>query len=200
MERLWPPGLIAMPLTRGHVKADDGQSALGHCVQYGGERRSDGGHKVKAKQAVHHQIVGVPDQADLRGQVGEEGDVHLLTLRVHLSEQGHCALTRVEDCRLVTLKCTPLTLYYMIEALFLFSFCKMPNYNFRIQVQNAFIVMDCTIYPSTRWTRRCINPANTKHLHNICTTSAQHCTNVIQMFCVCWVNLLWLLFQHGLTD
>ena len=32
-------------------------------------------------------------------------------------------------------------------------------------------------------------PANTKHLYNICTTSAQrlrHCTNVIQMFCVDW--------------
>ena len=35
--------------------------------------------------------------------------------------------------------------------------------------------------------------ANTKHLYNICITSAQrrktlvqHCTNVIQMFCVCW--------------
>ena len=33
-------------------------------------------------------------------------------------------------------------------------------------------------------------PANTKHLNNICTTSSmlvQHCTNVIQMFCVCWI-------------
>ena len=36
-------------------------------------------------------------------------------------------------------------------------------------------------------------PANTKHLYNICITSAQrlttleqHCTNVIQMFCVFW--------------
>ena len=30
-----------------------------------------------------------------------------------------------------------------------------------------------------------LNPANTKHLYNIYTTSAQHCINVIQMFCVC---------------
>ena len=32
-------------------------------------------------------------------------------------------------------------------------------------------------------------PANTKHLYNIYTTSAQRrrrYTNVIQMFCVCW--------------
>ena len=34
-------------------------------------------------------------------------------------------------------------------------------------------------------------PANTKHLYNICTTSAQRqrqCTNVIQMFRVYWVE------------
>ena len=33
------------------------------------------------------------------------------------------------------------------------------------------------------------NPVNTKHLYNICTMldkRLQHCTNVIQMFCVCW--------------
>ena len=33
------------------------------------------------------------------------------------------------------------------------------------------------------------NTPNTKHLYKICTTSAdhlQHCTNVIQIFCVCW--------------
>ena len=45
-----------------------------------------------------------------------------------------------------------------------------------------------------RWTKktsigRKILPANTKHLHNICTTSSQHCTNVIQMFYVCWAGL-----------
>ena len=41
----------------------------------------------------------------------------------------------------------------------------------------------------TTFTATCIRcPANTDHLYNICTTSTlvQHCTNVIQMFCVCW--------------
>ena len=30
-------------------------------------------------------------------------------------------------------------------------------------------------------------PGDTKHLHNICTTKAQHCTNVIQMLSIYWV-------------
>ena len=33
----------------------------------------------------------------------------------------------------------------------------------------------------------CPCPANTKHLYNIYTMLVQHCINVIQMFCVCWV-------------
>ena len=40
----------------------------------------------------------------------------------------------------------------------------------------------------------CSYPTDTKHLYNIYTASAQrlstlvqHCINVIQMFCVCWV-------------
>ena len=38
------------------------------------------------------------------------------------------------------------------------------------------------------------NPANTKHLYNICTrlgqTLERRCTNLIQMFCVCWVVII----------
>ena len=33
------------------------------------------------------------------------------------------------------------------------------------------------------------NPVNTKHLYNICTTADQHCSNIIQMFCVQWEAL-----------
>ena len=33
----------------------------------------------------------------------------------------------------------------------------------------------------------CSYLAITKHVYNICKTSAQHCTNVKQMLCVCWV-------------
>ena len=36
-----------------------------------------------------------------------------------------------------------------------------------------------------------IFPANTEHLYNICTTSAQRpqrWSNIVQMFCVCWVR------------
>ena len=45
-----------------------------------------------------------------------------------------------------------------------------------------------------------LNPANAKHLYNICTTSAQRLrrwfnivqkNNVIQIFCVCWECSLW---------
>ena len=44
------------------------------------------------------------------------------------------------------------------------------------------------------------SPANTKHLyHNIYTTSAQHCIDVIQMFCVCCEgdSMLYQPFQRG---
>ena len=38
-------------------------------------------------------------------------------------------------------------------------------------------------------------PVNTKHVYNVYTTSAQrlltlvqHCINVLQMYCVCWID------------
>ena len=40
-------------------------------------------------------------------------------------------------------------------------------------------------------------PANTKHLYSFCTTSVQHCTNVIQIFRVYWVaSRLWVGMIH----
>ena len=41
---------------------------------------------------------------------------------------------------------------------------------------------------------------NTKHLYNICTTFAQKCTNVIQMFRVCWEAILIIITECCLFD
>ena len=45
-----------------------------------------------------------------------------------------------------------------------------------------------------------IIPANTKHLHNIYTTSAKRWSNIVQMFCVYWVApVAETGFSHGFT-
>ena len=76
----------------------------------------------------------------------------------------------------------------------------------------------CNRYPDTKLEliiNVSNNPVNTKHLYNICTmlvqrrrrwsnnvgstskTLVQHCTNIIQMFCVCWNIWIQLQFCVG---
>ena len=53
--------------------------------------------------------------------------------------------------------------------------------------ENVFLILG--IYIVLSKSKGSAIPANTKHLHSICTTSStlvQHCTNMIQMFCVHW--------------
>ena len=75
--------------------------------------------------------------------------------------------------------------------------CKMYTYSFIIiiiPVQTAKTQVECNFISLTKilcWHRH-ISP---HFLANICTspsTLVQHCTNVLQMFCVCWDVTIWV--------
>ena len=66
------------------------------------------------------------------------------------------------------------------QAYLLSSTSCMPDRSPSIQKQHRFITTVDVIF--ARYS------LNTKHLYNICAMLGRRCINVIQMFCICWLN------------
>ena len=93
-----------MSLTRRDIDAGDGEAAVTQLLDDDCELRPRRALEAEPKEGVDDKVERVSDEFRLRGQIREERDVHLLTLRRQVVQQRLVGAFWVEDGWVVALK------------------------------------------------------------------------------------------------